>query len=135
VPKKRDQGIGLNGTVKEIAAVFIAIQDCRRETLYCAMVCAVKGASGVLKQGGGLRIIILILTQRPPRPTAVPLEPCACRPYMSNLRIEEYNTVFYSYLARFINTVTLNVNMFLSNTGFTRRNTLFIFLWLRPRNT
>jgi len=25
--------------------------------------------------------------------------------------------------------------MFLSNTGFTKRNTLFIFVWLRPRNT
>ena len=34
-----------------------------------------------------------------------------------------------------MNTVPLNMNMFLSNTGFTRRNTLFIFMWLRPRNT
>ena len=34
-----------------------------------------------------------------------------------------------------MNTVTLNMNMFLSKTGFTRRNTVFIFLWLRPRNT
>ena len=34
-----------------------------------------------------------------------------------------------------MNTVTLNMNMFLSNAGFTRRNALFIFVWLRPRNT
>ena len=34
-----------------------------------------------------------------------------------------------------MNTVTLNMNMFLSNTGFTRQNTVFIFVWLRPRNT
>jgi len=55
--------------------------------------------------------------------------------YMLNMRREAYNTVFYSYLARFMNTETLNMNMFLSNTGFTRRKVLFIFLWLRPRNT
>ena len=30
---------------------------------------------------------------------------------------------------------TLNVNMVLSNTGFTRRNTVFLFVWLRLRNT
>ena len=34
-----------------------------------------------------------------------------------------------------MSTVPLNIYTFLSNTGFTRRNTLFIFLWLRPRNT
>ena len=34
-----------------------------------------------------------------------------------------------------MNTATLNRYMFLSNTGFTRRNMLFIFVWLRPRNT
>ena len=34
-----------------------------------------------------------------------------------------------------MNIVILSMNMFLSNTGFTRRNTLFIFVWLRPRNT
>ena len=34
-----------------------------------------------------------------------------------------------------MNIVTLNMNMFLSNTGFTGRNTVFIFVWLRPRNT
>jgi len=40
--------------------------------------------------------------------------------------------VFYSYLARFRNTVTLNMNMFRFNTGFAGRNTVFIFcLWLR----
>jgi len=55
--------------------------------------------------------------------------------YMLNMRGEEYNTGFYSYVARFRNTVTLDMYMFLSNTGFTRRNTLLIFVWLRPRNT
>ena len=34
-----------------------------------------------------------------------------------------------------MNTVTLHMNMFLSNTGFNRRNTVFVFLWLRLRNT
>jgi len=34
-----------------------------------------------------------------------------------------------------MNTVTLNMNMFLSNIGFTGRNTLLIFVWPRPRNT
>jgi len=34
-----------------------------------------------------------------------------------------------------MSTVTLNMNMFLSNTGFTGRNTVFIIVWLRPRNT
>jgi len=41
---------------------------------------------------------------------------------MLNMRREAYNTVFYSYLACFMNTVTLNMNIFLSTTGFTRRN-------------
>jgi len=45
------------------------------------------------------------------------------------------NTAFYSYFARFMNTVTLNMYMFLSVTGFTRRNTFLILVWLRPRNT
>jgi len=57
------------------------------------------------------------------------------RPYVLNMRSEEYNTVFYSYSARFVNTITLNMNMFLSSTGRTRQNTLFILVWLRPRNT
>jgi len=34
-----------------------------------------------------------------------------------------------------MNTVTLNMDMFLSNIGFIGRNALFIFVWLRPRNT
>jgi len=42
-------------------------------------------------------------------------------------------TVFYSYLACFMNTVVLNIYVFLSNAGFIRRNTVCIFLWLRPR--
>jgi len=56
--------------------------------------------------------------------------------YMLNMRREAYNTGFYSYLACFMNTVTLNMNMFPSNkTGFIRWNMVFIFLWLRPSNT
>jgi len=54
---------------------------------------------------------------------------------MLNMRSKEYHTVFYSYFARFMNTVTLNRYVFLSNTGFARRNTVFICVWLRPRNT
>ena len=34
-----------------------------------------------------------------------------------------------------MNSAPLHIYMFLSNTGFARRNTLFIFVWLRPRNT
>jgi len=34
-----------------------------------------------------------------------------------------------------MNKVTLNMYTFLLNTGFARRNTVFIFLWLRPGNT
>ena len=56
-------------------------------------------------------------------------------PYMLNIQSKEKKTVFYSYFARFMNTVPLNMTMFLSATGFTRRNTFFIFVWLRPRNT
>ena len=43
----------------------IAIKDCRGETLYCAKVWAVKGGSGVPKQGGCLQMIVLILIRRP----------------------------------------------------------------------
>jgi len=55
--------------------------------------------------------------------------------YMLNMRSEEENTVFYSHFARVWNMVTLNMNIFLSNAGFTRRNTAFRFVWLHPRNT
>jgi len=41
----------------------IAIKDCRRGTLDCAIVWAMKGGGGP-KQGGCLRIIVSILTQR-----------------------------------------------------------------------
>ena len=34
-----------------------------------------------------------------------------------------------------MNTVALNIYVFMSNTGFARQNTVFVFLWLRPRNT
>jgi len=44
---------------------YIAIQDGRGETLYCAIVWAMKGIRGVPKQGGCLRIIVLIRVQRP----------------------------------------------------------------------
>ena len=44
------------------------------------------------------------------------------KPYILNTRSEEHNTVFYSYLLCFMNTVTLN--MFLYLTGSTWRNTL-----------
>jgi len=46
----------------------------------------------------------------------------------------EYGIQFTSSLF-YMNTVLLNMCMFLSNIGFTRRNTLLVFLWLRPRNT
>jgi len=55
--------------------------------------------------------------------------------YMLNTRNEAKKTVFYSYLACFMNTFPLNMYEFLSYSGFTRRNTLSIFLWLCPRNT
>jgi len=42
----------------------IAIQGGRGETPYCALVWAMKGWSGVPKQGGCLRIRVLILVQR-----------------------------------------------------------------------
>jgi len=54
---------------------------------------------------------------------------------MLNTRRKEPNTVFYSYLACFMNTFILNMYVLLSSTGWTRRNTSFVFLWLRPRNT
>jgi len=58
------------------------------------------------------------------------------RAYMLNTRGEEYNTAFYSYLACFImKTVTLNMYISMSYTGLSRRNTVFVFLWLLPRNT
>jgi len=55
--------------------------------------------------------------------------------YMLNTRTQEETTVFYSYLACSVNTLTLNKHEFLSYTGLTRRNMLFIFVWLRHRNT
>jgi len=38
---------------------------------------------------------------------------------MLNTRNEENNTVFYSYLACFVNTSTLNTCVFMSYTGLT----------------
>jgi len=54
---------------------------------------------------------------------------------MLNTRNEDKKTIFYSCLACFVNTFTLNVYMSMSYTGWTRRNTWFIFLWLRHMNT
>jgi len=48
---------------------------------------------------------------------------------MLNTRNEERNAVFYSYLACFVNTFTLNMYVSMSYTGLTRRNRCFIFLW------
>jgi len=48
-------------------------------------------------------------------------------------RENEY--AFYSYVACFVNTFSLNMYVSMSYTGLTRRNTLFILLWLRHRNT
>jgi len=55
-------------------------------------------------------------------------------PYMLNTRSEEESTVFYSYVACCMNTLPMNMYEFLSYTGFTRWNALFIFLWLRHWN-
>jgi len=46
---------------------------------------------------------------------------------------KQYGILFTFSL--YMNTLTLHVYVFLSNIGFTRRNTLFVFLWLRRRNT
>jgi len=55
--------------------------------------------------------------------------------YMLNTRNAEINTIVYSCLACFMNTVTLNMYVSVSYTGLYRRNTIFVFLWLRHRNT
>jgi len=43
--------------------------------------------------------------------------------YMLNTRNEENNTIFYSYLAYFVNTFTLNIYVFMAYTGWARGNT------------
>jgi len=55
--------------------------------------------------------------------------------YKLSTRNEETNMVFYAYFACFVKTFTLNMYVSMVCTGLTRRNTLFIFLWLRHRNT
>jgi len=55
--------------------------------------------------------------------------------YMLNTRRGEKNTGFYSYLACFMNAATSNMYVSMSYAGLTRWNTVFVFLWLRPRNT
>jgi len=56
------------------------------------------------------------------------------RPYMLNTRNEDTNTAFYSELACFVNRFPLNMRVSMSGTLLPRRNTLFVFLWLRHRN-
>jgi len=58
-----------------------------------------------------------------------------CRTYILNTRGEEKHTVFYAYVACFMNTLTLNMYLSMSYTGLHRRDTLFVFVWLRHRNT
>jgi len=49
---------------------------------------------------------------------------------MLNTRNKDKNTVFYSYLACGMDAFPSNMYESPSYTGFTRRNTLFIFVWL-----
>jgi len=54
---------------------------------------------------------------------------------MLNTRNEENNTGFYSYVACFVNTCTLNMCVFMSyRIHQAEWNTLFIFVWLHQRN-
>jgi len=74
----------------------------------------------VVNTGGGLRRL---------------LGGSQCLTYMLNTRSEEKNTVFYSCSSCLVNALTLNTRVFMPYTGYTRRNTLFVLLWLRHRNT
>jgi len=47
----------------------------------------------------------------------------------------QYSIHIYNLLNCFMNTLTLNMYVSMAYTGYTMRNTLFIFVWLRPRNT
>jgi len=49
--------------------------------------------------------------------------------YVLNMPSQGTNTVFYTYLAYFVNTRTLN-NALLSYAGRAKRNTLCVFVWL-----
>jgi len=77
----------------------------------------------------------------PPHRVSFMLAGCLCftvtgpAAYMLNTRNEENNTVFYSYLACFVNTFSLKIYVSMSYPGLTRRNTVFIFWWLSHRNT
>jgi len=53
------------------------------------------------------------------------------RTCMLNTRGGESNTVFYLYLACLMN----NMYVSMSYPGLARRNTVFIFVWLRHRKT
>jgi len=57
------------------------------------------------------------------------------RPYVLNTRSEECNTVFCSCLAYLANILCSSMFICMSYTGLTRRDTLFVFLRLRHRNT
>jgi len=54
-------------------------------------------------------------------------DPALRAAYMLNTRNEETNTVFYSYLACFVNTFTLNMYVSMAYTGCTRRNTVYSY--------
>jgi len=54
---------------------------------------------------------------------------------MLNTRNKETHMVLYSYSACFVNTLTLNMYVSMSYSGVHRRNTLFVVVWLRHRNT
>jgi len=49
---------------------------------------------------------------------------------MLNTRSKEQNSVFYSHLACLVTTVILNMYIAMSYAGLTRRNTVFVFVWL-----
>jgi len=55
--------------------------------------------------------------------------------HMLNTRNEKKNAVFYSYVACFVNTFTLNIYVSMTYAGLARRNTLFVFVELPHRDT
>ena len=56
-------------------------------------------------------------------------------PYMLNMRGGGIHYGILFIFACFMNTVPLNVYIPMPYAGLTRRNTLFVFVWLRPKNT
>jgi len=57
------------------------------------------------------------------------------RAYVLNTRSDDINTILYSDFTYFVNTFTLNMYVSMPGKGFNRRNTLFVFLRRRHRNT